>query len=709
LFENRNITYSSNILTSPIEYLKGVGPQRADLLKKELGIFTFNDLLHHFPNRHVDKTKVNLISEITASTEYIQVAGTLLNIETVGMKRGKRIVAQLKDKSGYLELAWFQGLSWIQKSLQPGKQYLVFGRVSFFQGQPQIVHPEMELLTHEKQDGQSFLEPIYPTTEKLRSKALGGRQIGKLTSGLVKLLDEKSINENLPSSIVTRLSLISRYNAFLKIHFPANNNEYEEAVKRLKFEELFLAQLRMARIKAQRHRFSKGVLFGKVGNYFNTFYKEHLPFELTTAQKRVIKEIRTDTATGKQMNRLLQGDVGSGKTIVALLTMLIAADNGYQSCLMVPTEVLAQQHYKTLSSLLEKMPVEVGLLTGSTKTATRKSIQEKLIEGSLHILIGTHAVIEKEVQFKNLGLAIVDEQHKFGVAQRARLWEKNETAPHILVMTATPIPRTLAMTAYGDLDYSVINELPPGRQPITTVHRYENNRHKVMDFLKDEIAKGRQVYIIFPLIEESDKLDYENLMKGYENVKAWFPEPKYWISMVHGRQKAEQKNTNMQRFVRGETQIMVSTTVVEVGVDVPNASVMVIESAEKFGLSQLHQLRGRVGRGAEKSYCILLTATDIGNDARERMKIMTSTNDGFVIAEKDLDMRGPGDIEGTRQSGVLNFRLASIVQDRPLLEIAKNYVYELIEKDPELNSAENLPLKSYLKLEEGKTPWSKIS
>jgi ATP-dependent DNA helicase RecG len=423
----------------------------------------------------------------------------------------------------------------------------------------------------------------------------------------------------------------------------------------------------------------------------------------------VIKEIRKDTGTGKQMNRLLQGDVGSGKTMVALLTMLIAADNGYQSCMMAPTEVLAQQHYKNITSLLKNMPVEVGLLTGSTKAAERKLIQQKLDDGSIHILIGTHAIIEKNVQFKNLGMGIIDEQHKFGVAQRAMLWEKNETPPHILVMTATPIPRTLAMTAYGDLDYSVIDEMPPGRQPITTVHRYEKDRPGVMGFLKEEISKGRQVYIIFPLIEESDKMDYENLMKGYENVKAWFPEPKYWISMVHGRQKADQKNINMHRFVSGDTHIMVSTTVIEVGVDVPNASVMVIESAEKFGLSQLHQLRGRVGRGADKSYCILLTGPNIGNDARERMKIMTSTNNGFIIAEKDLDMRGPGDIEGTRQSGVLNFKLASIVQDRSMLETARQFAEDIVTNDPELSSAENLRIKSYLQAVQGKTAWSRIS
>ena len=707
--QNGVIPANPDILKSPIEYLKGVGPQRADLLKKELNIFTFNDLLNHFPYRHIDKTKVNLIREIDPSTDYIQVAGSLHNVDIVGIKSGRRMVATLRDQTGTLELAWFQGINWIQKILQPGEQYLVFGKVTFFQGRPQIVHPEMELLTSEKKDGKSFLEPIYPTTEKLRSKALGGRQIGKLTEVLMKLINEKNVPENLPDDILNELKLVNRFKAYSKIHFPANMQDYDEAVNRLKFEEFFMAQLRMARLRSQRHRFSKGVVFEKVGDLFNNFYTKYLPFELTGAQKRVIKEIRKDTATGKQMNRLLQGDVGSGKTMVALLTMLIAADNGYQSCLMAPTEVLAQQHYNNLTALLKDMPVEIGLLTGSTKAAGRKMIQQKLDDGSLQILIGTHAVIEKAVQFKNLGIGIVDEQHKFGVAQRAMLWEKNEIPPHILVMTATPIPRTLAMTAYGDLDYSVIDEMPPGRQPITTVHRYEKDRSKVMSFIKDEIVKGRQIYIIFPLIEESDKMDYENLMKGYENVKAWFPEPKYWISMVHGRQKADQKNNNMQRFVTGDTHIMVSTTVIEVGVDVPNASVMVIESAEKFGLSQLHQLRGRVGRGADKSYCILLTGQNIGNDARERMKIMTSTNNGFIIAEKDLDMRGPGDIEGTRQSGVLNFRLASIVQDRPLLEVARRFAEGITDTDPELNSAENLRIKSYLQSIQGKTAWSRIS
>jgi ATP-dependent DNA helicase RecG len=686
-----------------------VGPLRADFLKKELGIFTFRNLLEHFPLRHVDKTKVSRIADINLTAEYIQVAGRLLQFEVIGAKKGRRMVAQLKDESGFLELVWFQGISWLQKTLQTGRDYLVFGKVVFFQGRPQIVHPEMEILTQEKKEGKSFLEPVYPTTEKLKSKGLGGKQIGKLTAVLINMLHERDIPENLPESLLSKAKFIQRYQAYKQIHFPSSLKEYEEAVKRLKFEELFFAQLAMARVKSQRHHYSKGVRFEKVGELFNNFYKNHLPFQLTAAQKKVIKEIRMDTGSGRQMNRLLQGDVGSGKTIVALLNMLIAADNGFQSCLMAPTEILARQHFQSISRLLEKMPVEIKLLTGSTKTAERKKILEQLQNGSLKILTGTHAIIEEDVQFHNLGLAVIDEQHKFGVAQRAKLWQKGGVAPHILVMTATPIPRTLAMTAYGDLDYSVIDALPPGRQPVTTVHRYENSRHKVMQFLKAEIAKGRQVYIIFPLIEESAKLDYENLMKGYENLKAWFPDPKYWISMVHGRQKPEQKQINMQRFVSGDTQLMVSTTVIEVGVDVPNASVMVIESAEKFGLSQLHQLRGRVGRGAEKSYCILLTAADIGNDAKERMKIMVATNNGFVIAEKDMELRGPGDIAGTRQSGVLNFKLASLVQDRPLLEIARNFANIIVEEDPELISAENLKLKNYLQSLQGKTAWSRIS
>lgn len=703
------ISSGTHILASPIEYLKGVGPLRADLLKKELNIFTFGDLLEYFPFRHIDRTKVNMVSELRPDTDYAQVAGVLLSAEVIGQKAGRRLVARLKDKTGILELTWFQGVNWVQKSLEPGRSYLAWGRVGFFNGNPQIVHPEMELLVSDQPLAKNFLEPVYSTTEKLKAKGLGGRQIGKLTQVLWAQLKEKDIEENLPADILERLQLAGRFKSLQQIHFPQSEEEYQGAVKRIKFEELFIAQLRMNLLRSERHRFSKGLIFEKVGDYFNDCYKNHLPFELTGAQKRVLREIRNDTATGKQMNRLLQGDVGSGKTIVAVLTMLLAVDNGYQACLMAPTEILAQQHYQGIGALLEKLGVPVRLLTGSVKSAERKKTLAALASGELKIILGTHALIEDAVQFQNLGMVIIDEQHRFGVEQRARLWKKAEIPPHVLVMTATPIPRTLAMTAYGDLDYSVIDELPPGRQPITTVHRLESQRSKVMDFIRAEIDKGRQVYIIFPLIEESDKLDYENLMKGYENVKAYFPEPRYWISMVHGRQPAEQKELNMKRFVEHDTQIMVSTTVIEVGVNVPNASVMVIESTEKFGLSQLHQLRGRVGRGAEKSYCILISGSRLGNDARERINIMTSTNNGFEIAEKDLQLRGPGEIEGTRQSGALNFRLASIVQDRDLLEIAGNLAADLLEKDPDMVSAENLRLKKFLQYRKGPVQWSKIA
>ena len=674
-----------------------------------MNIFTFGDLLEHFPFRHVDRTKINFIKDISPQMDFVQVAVVVVSLEAMGQRQGKRLVAEVKDKTGRMELTWFQSLSWVEKSIEVGQSYLVYGRVSFYNGQPQIVHPETELLSINQQPGKNFLEPVYSTTEKLKARGLGGRQIGKLTQLLMGMVHEKDVPENLPESILNKLKLINRFKAYRQIHFPQNADEFTEAVNRIKFEELFLAQLRMNLLRSQRHRFSKGVVFEKVGDLFNTFYEKHLPFQLTGAQKRVVKEIRNDTAKGKQMNRLLQGDVGSGKTIVAVLCMLLAADNGCQSCLMAPTEILAQQHFKTISELLGKMDVPVQILTGSTKAAARRKILQQLIDGQLQILIGTHAVIEEVVKFKNLGIVIIDEQHRFGVAQRAKLWQKATVPPHILVMTATPIPRTLAMTAYGDLDYSVIDELPPGRQPITTVHRYESQRSKVMSFIRTEIDKGRQIYIIFPLIEESAKLDYENLMQGYENVKAYFPEPKYWISMVHGKQPAAQKEQNMKRFVDKDTQILVSTTVIEVGVNVPNATVMVIESTEKFGLSQLHQLRGRVGRGADKSYCILLSGSKLGNDARERISIMTSTNNGFEIAEKDLELRGPGEIEGTKQSGVLNFKLASIVQDRQVLDVARNIAANLLDKDPDLSSAENLLLNNFLKQKKGSVLWSKIS
>jgi ATP-dependent DNA helicase RecG len=696
-------------LNHPIEYLKGVGPQRADLLKKELAIFTFNDLLQHYPYRHVDKTTVTKIVDLNPSMEYAQVKGKLWYSETIGERSGRRLIAYLKDDTGVMELTWFKGLSWITKLLQQDENYLAFGRLTFFMGKPQIVHPELELTKPLANGIKNFLEPIYPTTEKLKTKGLNGRQIGKLTESLFSIIFEKDLPENLAEPILKKFQLLPRFKALQQIHFPSSPALYEQALRRLKFEELFITQFRLAMVRSERHRKSRGVVFEKVGELFNSFYHNHLPFELTGAQKRVLKEIRIDTAAGHQMNRLLQGDVGSGKTIVALLVMLLAVDNGFQSCLMAPTEILAQQHFNTISELLKDMPLGLHLLTGSTPASERKHILQSLAEGNLSIIIGTHALIEEAVQFKNLGFVVIDEQHRFGVAQRASLWKKAKIPPHILVMTATPIPRTLAMTAYGDLDYSIMDELPPGRQPVNTVHRYDSRRAQVMDFIRSEIDAGRQAYIIFPLIEESAKLDYENLMTGYENVKAFFPEPKYWISMVHGRQPAEQKETNMQRFVRGDTQIMVSTTVIEVGVNVPNASVMLIESSEKFGLSQLHQLRGRVGRGAAKSYCILMTGSQLGTEARQRIKIMTSTNNGFEIAEKDLELRGPGEIEGTRQSGALNLRLADIVKDRAILDAAKNAAEEIIEKDPEFEAAENLQLKQYLMSLQGKTPWSRIS
>ncbi|HET6255656.1 MAG TPA: ATP-dependent DNA helicase RecG [Puia sp.] len=708
---------TNNLLSSPIEYLKGVGPQRAELLQKELGIFTFQDLLEHYPYRHVDRTKINLIREIHPEMEFVQVSGKVVSVDVLGERQARRLVAELRDATGVLELVWFQGVMGIQKLVQVGAEYLVFGRLSYYQGSPQLTHPEVELKNGGVVERPEYLEPVYPSTEKLKVRGMGGRQLAKLTETLLNLLKDKDLPENLPASVMEypdpatgkRVSWLSRDQASRQIHFPTTPAMYQQALYRLKFEELFLAQVRMGLIKSKRHRSSKGVFFERVGELFNTFYSHNLPFELTGAQKRVLKEIRRDTGAGRQMNRLLQGDVGSGKTIVALLAMLLALDNGYQACMMAPTEILARQHYEGIAALLRGLPVEVRLLTGSSKSKARREVLELARDGRLHIMIGTHAVLEEAVQFQRLGLAIVDEQHRFGVAQRAKLWAKAEIAPHVLVMTATPIPRTLAMTAYGDLDYSVMDELPPGRQPISTVHRYEDRRPQVMDFIRHEVGKGRQAYIIFPLIEESEKLDYENLMKGYENVKAWFPEPKYWISMVHGRQTNVERDTNMQRFIRRDTQIMVATTVIEVGVNVPNATVMVVESAEKFGLSQLHQLRGRVGRGAEKSFCILLTSPKLGREARERMSILTETDNGFKIAEKDLEIRGPGDIEGTRQSGLLNFKLANIVEDRFWLELARSAVEGLLADDPELSAEGNRRLREFLQSQRGKTAWSKIS
>ena len=700
---------SPEILASPIEYLKGVGPHRAEILRKELQIGCFRDLLELYPYRHIDKSKINTISEISPDTEFIQIAGILGLLEVLGSGRTKRLVADLKDATGTLQLVWFQSIHWIQKSLNPGLRYLVYGRVSLFNGELQITHPEMEIFNPEKSTGAFSLQPVYPSTEKLKARGLGGRQLAKFTQQLLSQLQKKDIPEFLPGQILESLKLTPRFQAFKQVHFPVNITAYLEGVNRLKFDELFLNQVRTGMIKTQRQKHSRGVIFKQVGALFNEFYAQVLPFELTGAQKRVLREIRKDTATGRQMNRLLQGDVGSGKTMVALLAMLLAADNGFQSCLLAPTEILSKQHAEHFRELLKDLPVTVSLLTGTVKTRARKKIFEELAAGSLNMLIGTHAILEDAVQFQNLGLAIIDEQHRFGVAQRAKLWKKAGIPPHVLVMTATPIPRTLAMTAYNDLDYSVIDELPPGRQPVRTVKRYEYDRPKVMDFIKEEIKKGRQAYIIFPLIEESEKLDYENLLKGYENVKAYFPEPAYYVSMVHGRQKAEVRETNMKRFVTGDTQIMVATTVIEVGVNIPNASVMVIESAEKFGLSQLHQLRGRVGRGNDQSFCILLTGNKLGTDARERLQIMCETTDGFRIAEKDMELRGPGDIAGTRQSGILDFKLADIVRDKNILRLAIHAAEKILEEDPELELADHAPLRDQLMQQHDKTAWSRIS
>jgi ATP-dependent DNA helicase RecG len=677
------------------------------MLKKELNLYTFGDLLNHFPHRHIDKTQVTDIAKITPDQDFVQVRGVLMGMDTLGEKRAKRLVSQLRDATGQIELAWFQGINWVQKQLVEGQTYIVFGRVSFFNGRSQIVHPEIEPYVAATAGQKSVLEPVYPSTEKLKSRGLNGKQIGKLTQALFMQISERDLPENLPASLLN--DHLSRWEAYRQIHFPQSQALYKKALKRLVFEELFIAQVRLNLVKIDRHKNSRGHKFEVVGDYFNNFYNHHLPFELTGAQKRVIKEIRQDTARGYQMNRLLQGDVGSGKTMIALLSMLIAADNGYQSCMMAPTEILAQQHYAGLSELLKDMPIEVALLTGSTKTAERRRILQGLLDDTIHFVVGTHAIIEEVVQFKNLGLAVIDEQHRFGVAQRAQLWKKASIPPHVLVMTATPIPRTLAMTAFGDLDYSVMDELPPGRQPIKTVHRFETARANVMDFVKSEIQKGRQAYFVYPLIEESEKLSFEDLMQGYDQVKSYFPEPTYKISMVHGRQKNIEKETNMQRFVSGDTQILVGTTVIEVGVNVPNASVMVIESSEKFGLSQLHQLRGRVGRGSEQSYCILLTSVKASRDARDRIKIMCDHTDGFIIAEKDLEIRGPGDIDGTRQSGALNFKLANIINDRQTLIEAKELATAICDKDPNLSSAENAPLKAYLLSQKSKIGWGKIA
>lgn len=698
-----------DLLKTSIEFLKGVGPAKADLLKTELGIFRFEDLLTFYPFRYIDRSKFYKISEIQSADTEVQVIGKITTLEQVGPPRKKRLVAQFEDESGRVELVWFKGAQWIAKSLELHKPYVLFGKPNFFKGKYSFPHPELEKVDDFKKSPLQGLQPVYPSTEKLTNKGLNAKGISKLTRVLLPQL-KGVIPETLPHQIIEHYQWPSKEKALFDVHFPSGIDDLEKARRRLKFEEFYFIQLGLLLQKNKQTVQTKGQRFEKVDEKFNSFYSDHLPFELTGAQKRVLKEIRKDTRSGHHMNRLVQGDVGSGKTVVALLSMLIAADNGFQSCLMAPTEILAQQHYNGLVELLDGTGVSIDLLTGSTKTAKRKQIHADLLNGQLHILVGTHALIEPVVQFQNLGLAVIDEQHRFGVAQRAKLWKKNAVPPHILVMTATPIPRTLAMSMYGDLDISVIDELPPGRKAIKTVHRYDSNRLQVFDFMKKEIEKGRQCYVVYPLIEESATLDYKDLEDGYESICREFPLPKYKVSIVHGRMKAEDKEYEMQRFVNGETQIMVATTVIEVGVNVPNASLMVIESSERFGLSQLHQLRGRVGRGADQSFCILMTGQKLSNDARTRLETMVRTNDGFEIADVDLQLRGPGDLMGTRQSGMLDLKIANITKDGQLLQLARKEAEGILKDDPRLEKPEHKATRRELiAIHKGKVQWSNIS
>ncbi|NVK05130.1 MAG: ATP-dependent DNA helicase RecG [Flavobacteriia bacterium] len=698
-----------DLLKTPIEFLKGVGPAKADLLKTEMRIFTFGDLLTLYPFRYIDRSKFYTVKEIQSASTEVQVRGKITSIEEVGQPRKKRLVAHFEDSTGRVELVWFKGAQWIKKSLQIGTEYVLFGKPNYFKGKYSFPHPELEKVEDFKKSPIQGLQPVYPSTEKLTNKGLNARGIGKLTKVLLPQL-KGVIRENLPARILEHYKWPSKEQSLMAVHFPKDLESLESARKRLKFEEFYFIQISMLLQKQRTTVLTKGQVFDKVGDAFNGFYSNHLPFELTGAQKRVLKEIRKDTKSGHHMNRLVQGDVGSGKTVVALLSMLIAADNGFQSCLMAPTEILAQQHYNGLSEMLEGTEVRIALLTGSTKTARRKEIHADLLNGQLDILVGTHALIEPTVQFRNLGLAVIDEQHRFGVAQRAKLWKKNSIPPHILIMTATPIPRTLAMSLYGDLDSSVIDELPPGRKPIKTVHRYDSNRLQVFGFMKEQIAKGRQCYVVYPLIEESAKMDFKDLEDGYNSICREFPTPDYHVSIVHGRMKAEDKDYEMQRFAKGETQIMVATTVIEVGVNVPNASVMVIESTERFGLSQLHQLRGRVGRGAEQSFCILMSGQKLSNEARTRIETMVRTNDGFEIADVDLQLRGPGDMMGTRQSGMLDLKIADITKDNQLLHLARKEAEGLLAEDPKLTKPEHAATRQfYIEQAKGKVQWSRIS
>ena len=699
-----------NPLQTPIEYLKGVGPARGELLRKELGIHKYGDLINFFPNRYIDRTRYYKINELLASNSEVQIIGKIINIKTVEFgKNQKRLVATFVDDTGQLELLWFQGIKWIRETLKINEVYVIFGRLTEFNSKFSMAHPEMELLEEHKAGLRSAMQPVYPSTEKLTQRGVTNKVINK---AIQQLFQETKANftETLPTYLLEQLKLISKNEAVFNIHFPKNQDLLAKAQFRLKFEELFFIQLQLISKNLIRKHKIKGYPFEKVGENFTDFYKNHLPFELTNAQKRVLKEIRNDLGSNAQMNRLLQGDVGSGKTIVALMCMLLAKDNGFQSCLMAPTEILANQHFIGLSELAIPLKIKIKILTGSSKISERKIIHEALENGTLDILIGTHALLEDKVKFKNLGLAVIDEQHRFGVEQRSKLWKKNEIPPHVLVMTATPIPRTLAMSLYGDLDISVIDELPPGRKPIQTVHRFDSNRLKVLKFIKDEIAIGRQIYIVYPLIQESETMDYKDLMDGYEGICREFPLPQYSVSMLHGKMKPAEKESEMQRFVKGKTNIMVATTVIEVGVNVPNASVMIIESAERFGLSQLHQLRGRVGRGADQSYCILMTSHKLSNDTKTRIETMCRTNDGFEIAEVDLKLRGPGDLMGKQQSGVLNLKIADLVRDKDILQLARYEAIKLLKIDTTMQKPEHLEMrKVYIEMTAKANIWNYIS
>jgi len=695
---------------TPVEYLKGVGAVRGDALKKELGISSYGDLLQHFPFKYIDRTRFYKVKEALPEMPYVQIIARVKHKEIIGEKAGKRLVAVAQDETGPIELVWFQGITRIFQNLVVGKAYVFFGKPGFFSGKLQLAHPEMELYSTEatQSKGSLALQPAYTSTEKLKKFALDSKGIQKLVAALLEQY-ARNLEENLPAYVLENNKLVNRSAAYQNIHFPENFIQLKEASQRLKFEELFFLQLKLLKNKLFRELKFKGNVFGKVGACFNKFYNEKLPFALTSAQKRTLKEIRLDTQKGVQMNRLLQGDVGSGKTVVALMSILLAIDNGYQTCMMAPTEILANQHFQSIEQLLGEGFLEVALLTGSTKTKARRMIHENLESGKLNILIGTHALIEDKVQFKNLGFVVIDEQHRFGVEQRAKLWRKNSVPPHILVMTATPIPRTLAMTLYGDLDISVIDELPAGRKPITTKHFFENNRLRMFGFMKEEIAKGRQVYVVYPLIKESEKLDLKNLNDGVEVMSREFPLPDYRISIVHGQLSAADKEFEMNRFVKGETQIMVATTVIEVGVNVPNASVMIIENAERFGLSQLHQLRGRVGRGAEQSFCILMSNHKLSKDGKLRLETMVRTTDGFEIAEIDLQLRGPGNIEGKQQSGVLDLKLANLTTDQEILMQARQAVEAIFKEDQQLEMPKNQLLQQYFQQKKEGLSWNKIS